>query len=262
MSRRTYDGAWRRGQTEPARLAGGYGRPPADPVDATHGTPPEDLGLDAAQVHGPAIAGVDDAILGAVVYGVGTPGVIDAPIDRTPIDHAQGLTASATATDAEATAEANAARSRDLGAPRARQYAPRAGRGAGEEFVTERREVLPVNAGSMNQVRLQVTSRPENTVDSRNGFEVFRWVERKFGYRWRTPDMRPTRISGAAVAVDSPPLRDANAYVSPFATLASGRTRTQMRPMIRRVPRPWDEELVTDGTGGPESPYEFQSWGL
>lgn len=260
----TFTGAWRRSATG-TRLGGaggGFGRGPADPVDATHLDPPEAPGDDPnfyAPSMMPAVPGdVPDTMVDQPWVG---PRVPDAPIDHSAgAGHDQGIELGYGSGEPRASIVAARARAQDSGGVRARAWrAPTMDDATGQ---TERRQVLPINMGSTAQLRLQATSRPENTVDSTNGHEVNRWVWRKFGFRWRRPDMMPTRPGTADVVTPAPPVHDGNQYTSPFGRLALGRSRQQMTPMLRRIPRPWDEELVVDGTDAPQPVAQYQSWGL
>ena len=79
-----------------------------------------------------------------------------------------------------------------------------------------------------------------------------RWIDRQFTRRGISSDMQPLRPYRAAVAPQTPEPVQANAYTSPFRSLANARLRKLTTPEIRRVPRPPDEYAQQDGTDDPQ----------
>jgi hypothetical protein len=161
---------------------------------------------------------------------------------------------------------ANRARSRDKGAARWRLLRPlQLDEG---ERDTDRLEVLPSNPGSRVGVVRGDNSYPENNPEGdgaggpvRNGFRVQRWYNRRIPMHYRTHDVRAVRDHLAATGKDTPALALGNRYSSPFSSMASGRSRTAKSPVSRRVPRPWDDDVLSDGVTPYDSPLS-PSWGL
>lgn len=94
----------------------------------------------------------------------------------------------------------------------------------------------------------------------RQGGELYRWAHRRMPYNTITPTMRVLHGNWAATAAETDPAE------SPYTSyLPGGRGITRGNgpqiPFMRREPRPWDEDVVRDGTEFPDS-GEFQSWGL
>jgi hypothetical protein len=62
---------------------------------------------------------------------------------------------------------------------------------------------------------------------------------------------------------DAPPPAKPDQYSSPFSSLQRFRTDLKSRPMLRRVPAPFDEDLITDGSNAaPQLPVGYDGFGL
>jgi hypothetical protein len=191
------------------------------------------------------------------------------PLDYTPTeDHDLGMPAPAGAGRSYAgnRRTANRARSVDRGASRWRLLRPLELDEGDRE--TDRLEVLPTNPGSRVALVRGDNSYPENNPEGdgaggpvRNGYRVQRWYHRKIPMHYRTHDVRPVRDQLAALGKDTPPLELGNRYSSPFSAMASGRKRTYTSPETRRSPRPWDDDVLTDGVTPYDSPLS-PAWGL
>lgn len=160
----------------------------------------------------------------------------------------------------------NRARSQDRNAGRSRLLRPLEhddGHRQGERQELGR----PGDAGRTRALRGR-NSLPENNPDGdgaggpvRQGYRVRRWYDRRIRQRGQLRhELRIVRDKLADSAMQSPPLAIANRYTSPFAQIQSGRKRTQQGPMIRRTPRPWDEEAVAAAAA--ETDYSAAGQGL
>jgi hypothetical protein len=79
---------------------------------------------------------------------------------------------------------------------------------------------------------------------------------RAHGFRWVRPDV-VTHIG------DAPPPAKPDQYSSPFSSLQRFRTDIKSRPMLRRVPAPFDEDLIYDGSAAvPQAPVGYDGFGL
>ena len=196
------------------------------------------------------------------------PGLV---LDTTPVTHEYGpegrigesATGAGQSRDA-ARREGNRARSQDMGAADRMLHNPVRIRGNTEVRETVAVELAPISAGSRVFVLRGDNSLPENNPDGfRNGRRVQRWQNRKIpnsGLRRHNP--HPLRIHTAAAPIDSParPEDEANRNTSPFGLNVISRRRTAQAPVARRVPRPWDEDVVTDGA--PAEGLSYSVWGL
>lgn len=125
-----------------------------------------------------------------------------------------------------------------------------------------RYEITPVSSGSAVGVLRGTNSLPVNNPE---GFR-FGWYQQNITNRRLWTKFRRHTLPGLRVALattpgyESPQPGDGSRYTSPFNLLVSSRRRTAKDPTQRRVPRPWDEDLITDGTVAPAP--AFESWGL
>jgi hypothetical protein len=79
---------------------------------------------------------------------------------------------------------------------------------------------------------------------------------RAHDFRWLRPDV-VTHIG------DAPPPAKPDQYSSPFSSLQRFRTDLKSRPMLRRVPAPFDEDLIYDGSNtAPQMPVGYDGFGL
>ncbi len=166
--------------------------------------------------------------------------------------HDAGTSTGGGQTAAAARAQGNAARSRDRGAPREQLFAPVRARAVDEQRETEMYVLEPSSAGSRTAALRGRNSLPENNPDGyRVGQRVRRWQDRKIpGGGLRRHSLHPLRVNTAPAPNVSPAPEPgaANRYASPFSLNISSRVRTQQSPVARRVPRAWDEDVVTDAS--------------
>lgn len=194
--------------------------------------------------------------------GTPAPGLV---LDTEPTeDHQGGVTTGGGMSREAARLQGNAARSVDRGATARQLYEPRRERAVDEVRTTEMYELAPINAGSRVQLVRGKNSLPENNPDGfRVGRRVRRWQERKIpGGGLRRHNAHPLRYNTAAApnVSPAPAAAQANRYNSPFSSNILSRTRMAQSPVARRAPRPWDSDVVTDGT--PDPTPTFQVWGL
>lgn len=99
----------------------------------------------------------------------------------------------------------------------------------------------------------------------RQGFDLVAFANRRMPRRSLAHTRRILHLNLANVATPARP-NDGENY-SPYSSPYVGRESTSMAarrqtPMARREPRPWDEDIVTDGTDYTDTSSEFRSWGL
>ena len=135
--------------------------------------------------------------------------------------------------------------------------------------AVETRETLmytmdPVQDGSSVAVLRGLNSLPENNPDGfRVGQRVQRWVNRKIPRerQWANAS-HFQKLHLAALAKSSPPFEVGNQYTSPYDTQANAKVRQAYTPVMRREPRPWDDNDVQDGSTDFDPATEYDSWGL
>jgi len=262
-----FSGAWK--ATAAARAADGGAAPLGHPeYSALHATvdydPPGSRPPYAAERMQQVPSTITDDMQGYdLVRTNQAPGLL---VDHTPVDHSTGMPTpdGGGRSYSGARSSANRARSADLGSALQRLRRPlELDEGA---HTGDRLEIQPVNGGSRTSPYLGKMGTPESNPEGdgaggpvRNGFRIQRWYERQIPMHYRRHDLRAQRTQLAAAATSSPSTTG-NRYSSPYGWLQSGRTRTNSAPLQRRVPRPWDEDVTTDGTdtSSPLSP----AWGL
>jgi len=155
--------------------------------------------------------------------------------------------------------EAHAARERDQGAADAARSIRPSGRGSADRYVTERWEESRAVSGSRTALVRGRNSYPENNPDGppEQGHVVNRWIDRRMPRRPFRADMGPLYAYRAALAKRQPVPADANVYTPPFASLQVSRRRRIETPMVRRTPRAYGEEAVTDGISEPQPDNQF-----
>ena len=137
----------------------------------------------------------------------------------------------------------------------------------GGQRDTRRFQVDPSgDEGTVRALRGDNSLAVNNPDGYRVGYRVQRWYERRIPMHYRRYELRVVRNKLADTARQSPPLAQGNRYASPFATVVSGRKRTQQGPVQRRTPRPWDELAVADGTETDQdssaAAQGLRGWGL
>lgn len=94
---------------------------------------------------------------------------------------------------------------------------------------------------------------------SRQGNELYRWVDRKMPMNTITPTLRVLHGNWAAGdRVTDPVESPYTSYLPGGAGLTAG--VGPQSPYQRREPRPWDEDVVRDGSE--QDDEQFYSWGL
>jgi hypothetical protein len=100
---------------------------------------------------------------------------------------------------------------------------------------------------------------------TRAGWEQNRWTNRWMPMRTITHTKRMLHLNLAQTAKPSaaPEGDSYSPYTSPFDGRVSNFATRKQTPMARREPRPWDEDITTDGS---EAYYDdastYRSWGL
>ncbi|MCI0688923.1 MAG: hypothetical protein L0Y54_17085 [Sporichthyaceae bacterium] len=125
-----------------------------------------------------------------------------------------------------------------------------------------RYEIPPISAGSAVGVLRGANALAVNNPEGYPlGHVQRREHNRRLWAKFRRHDLPELRVALATSPGQySPPMTPGNRYTSPFDMDVSSRFRTLKDPILRRVPRPWDEDLAGDGTE-PAAPA-FESWGL
>jgi hypothetical protein len=122
-----------------------------------------------------------------------------------------------------------------------------------ENWQTTRFENQPTT-GDLTVAALRGTnSLPENNPDGyRNGWVIWRRMNRQMFRDERTHTERPYRPITAARSVQSPDMTAANSnrYTSPFSWQAAAYKLTEQFPMLRRTPPAWDQSNISDGSEG------------
>lgn len=247
-----YNGRWKTNQrfTPPPganpNLGSGARREHLDPVEPENGFPEPTPVLPESPAY---LYALDDFMLPAPSLP-GAP-----PLDREPQSHMAG-TVDRGETLLEGQQLAAAAHSVDRGVAEVHHFDDPIQRSVADTYQTQRIEAERAVSGSRMALVRGRNSYPENNPDGPpdQGHYVMRWIDRQFTRRGIRPDMQPLRPYRAAVAAQlpEPGHGQANAYTSPFRSLATARLRKLTTPEIRRVPRPPDEYAQNDGTDDPQ----------
>lgn len=235
-----YTGAWRRktlGTDPNPNLGGGVDMRHLDPVEPDPAVPMPEKGLPVVPA---SLYAADDFMLPAVYRLPADP-----PLDRSPEDHQAGA--------ADRGNEA-ASHFQDDGGPRAAHYyQPGIMREHDSSYRTERIEQAP----AVSQSRGQLVQGVDRDGPSPQGHGVMRWIDRRVVRKTITPDAYPLYPYRAAVSKQSKalPAGDGNQYLSPFDKIVGvKRTRVNV-PMIRRIPPPYADQEITDGTEAPSAGF-------
>lgn len=250
-----YAGLWRRSRAPADNNLGGVLDPRhLTPVDygPTADSTPDSTPAYAA----PLYAGADEWLPQTVVQ---VPTVAPG-MDFEPAGHEYGTVARGGSRLADGTnRRAHAARSVDAGAADATRTVYPTTRATGDRYETERLEES--RAVSMSRIAL-VRGRnalPENNPDGPppQGHIVNRWIDRRMPRRPFKADMSPLWAYRATLAKRQDVPDDANQYVPPWASLQVSRRRRTETPMIRRTPRQYGEDAITDGISEPQPSQQF-----
>lgn len=268
----SYSGAWKRGAVQDTQ-AEPLGHPE---YGAQHMHPGVD---EAAGSRAPYAAprkwaqtppGLTDT--GQSYDGVLTDQVAPGTLDGDPLTHDDGepMPYGAGRSYAGNRAAANRARSVDRSAGGSRIRRPLES-DDGTRSGSESHGGTTLDVGTVRALRGD-NSLAENNPDGdgaggpqRSGTRVQRWYTRRIQQRGQfRHDLRPARGRLAGQAVNSPGLAISNRNTSPYGTLDSSRVRTQSAPMLRRTPRPWTEDVTSDGGPDPTSAagQGLRGWGL
>lgn len=263
-----FSGAWRNQRT--TRVDGSsytdpippLGRPEQSALHQEPGAPPREPPAHLGDVPGYL---ADDGTGYDPVTTAQAPGIV---YDVEPTeDHQDGTGAGGGQSMEAARRQGHLARTQDRGATARQISEPKRARAHDEVRTTNMLVVEPISAGSRVAVLRGRNSLPENNPDGfRVGQRVQRWQERKIPMsKLRRHDLRPLHVMTAAAPNDSPaPVGidqpTAGISLSPFSSNVYSRTRLSQSPLARRVPRPWDEDVVNDGSPAEDPP--FNVWGL
>lgn len=173
----------------------------------------------------------------------------------------------------------NTARSVDRGMPKFFQTREIVGRSVTQTHYTGPEESLPGKTGdnptdgeARRALRgfngLDLNNPGSSTVNfsgnyRRQGKEIVAWSNRWMPRRTITHTKRILHLNLAATAMPSagPEGDSYSPYTSPYDGRVTNMPVGTSSPMMRREPRQWDENTITDGSGQDDS-YQFNSWGL
>lgn len=183
------------------------------------------------------------------------PTMVLDPLDRSPLGHDVGGVDRGD-TLIESQQLAGAAHSVDDGAAAVHHFDTPITRATRDTYQTQRVSAEFAVSTSRAALTRGRNSLPENNPDGPppQGAYVTRWIDRQFARRAARHDQVPlsSKVAGTAVSTPEPTASQATPYTSPFAGLALARVRKLTTPQVRRVPRPPDEDAITDGTSDPQ----------
>lgn len=174
----------------------------------------------------------------------------------------------------------NAARSVNKGMPQFFQTRETVMRSITQTYDRQRQQSLPGRTGDNpaggpalralrgdNGLDLNNPGNPEVNGSGnyrRQGWEQVAWTNRSMPRRAITHTKRMLHLNLAAIAIPSAaPQGDAySVYTSPFDGRTTDMSPGLKRGMVRREPRPWDEDTITDGTDTADDTWQYGSWGL
>lgn len=185
-------------------------------------------------------------------------------------------------TDQRSQVTNNAARSADRGMAKWAVRRHTIGRGSTETFDSQRtqsseapqtdlpgpgqaeRALRGKNALALNNPGNAETNFSGNY--TRAGWEQHRWTNRWMPRRTLSHTKRMLHLNLATTAMPSAaPQGDSyNPYTSPFDGRTTQMVAKRQKTMARREPRPWDEDITTDGSAGTfqSDTSQYNSWGL
>lgn len=192
------------------------------------------------------------------------PIIVHDPVINEPLGHEFGTVQEGGQSEAAARVEAYHAHMADRGAAAVHHHGERIARATRDTYVTQRAEMGFPSTGSRAALTRGRNAWPENNPDGppAQGHFIMRWIDRQFTRRGIKTDMQPLRPYRAGLAAQSPALAEGSVYVSPFAKLASARLLKLTTPQVRRVPRPPDDDVISDGTADPQyaTPAYWDGW--
>lgn len=196
------------------------------------------------------------------------PQTLPSPWDGEPKGHEGVATAPWGVGDWRAQTTNNIAREQDRGMPRALRQRSVVGRDFSQTYYSGPEYSLEyTDQSGSSSVKGQALRalRGKNALDVNNpgsaevnfsgnyrrrGKEVVRWTNRRMPKRTITHTKRPLYLNLAATAKPSvaPQGDNYSPYTSPFDGRTSTFNQNAMTPMVRREQRPWDEDVITDGS--------------
>ncbi len=184
------------------------------------------------------------------------------PVDNTPVDHTTGLGVGAGLTQAQSSAQNEAAHQMDFGALAAHRFvAPQSVDG---HQVTERlAQDVPIGElGSPGLTESHIGTSPVSYPNAqRTGHRMHFWRDRVMHRLTFTTDHRPLYTPNAYAATDAP--AGDSQYVSPYPRLGRVHTLLQQPPQMRRSPADSGDVTTTDGTEpATYAPAPLDVWGL
>jgi hypothetical protein len=210
----------------------------------------------------PTLPATVDYLLGDPVMDYMTPQMpVSYPIDREPEDHESGTVQRGGQDPQTARVTAYEAHMIDRGAANVHHFAEPIERATRDTYRTQRIEADRATSMSRTALVRGRNSLPENNPDGPppQGHYVMRWIDRQFTRRGIKQDMQPLRPYRAAVSQATP--AGESVYSSPYARLANARQLKLTTPQARRVPRPWDDTDVVDGTADPQyTDPQYWTW--
>lgn len=250
-----YAGLWIRSRSPAANNLGGVIDPRhLKPVD--YGPTPDSTPDSTPAYAAPLYAGADEWLPQTVVQvPIVAPG-----LDSEPVGHEYGTVARGGTRLADGTnSEAHAARSRDAGAADAARTVYPVERAADDRYATERYEESRAVSTSRTALVRGRNSLPENNPEGPppQGSVINRWINRRMPRRPFKTDLGPLWAYRATLAKRQEVPKDANQYVPPWASLQVSRHRRTETPMIRRTPRQYGEDAITDGISEPQPEQQF-----
>lgn len=203
-----------------------------------------------------------DYMLGDPVMDYMTPQLpVTYPLDREPEGHQYGTVQRGTQSEQAARVAAYDAHMTDRGAANVHHFSEEIERADRDTYRTVRVEAERAVSMSRTALVRGRNSLPENNPDGPpdQGHFTMRWIDRQFTRRGIKPDMQPLRPYRAALSQATP--AGESVYASPYARLANARRLKLTTPQARRVPRPWDDTEVVDGTTDPQyNDPQYWAW--
>ena len=195
------------------------------------------------------------------------PPVAGGPLDYTPESHDVGTGVGHGDPVLVAQDRRGVEHSEDYGAVDARRYIAADSRDGAWHV-----DVIPDTAGhgaSPGQLARKVTG-VEGSDDqfARSGRRIWRWRDRFIDRHMWGVDFRPALIRNAYSAPQTGVQDNGDQYTSPAPLMAANGQAGIGTPdkfryaQVRRIPRPWDEELAIDGTTSGQTADGLTVWGL
>lgn len=257
----SYSGGWRRWVSGGNAAASVRLHPNVDPehLDPDPNTIETHWQQDTAQRSLP-----DELVGGQYIL----PPVAGGPVDMTPETHDFGEGVGHGESTLAAQDERGRVHSEDYGSVDARRYIAADSRdGAWHVDVIQDARNAGDSPAQLERKRTGVEG--VNDPGARLAQRIWRWRDRWIDRHMWGVDFRPSLIRNAYSAPNAAAQGNGDQYTSPaplygWSGQAGIGTPDQFRvAQVRRVPRPWDEEMATDGTGtGGVTTDGLTVWGL